>query len=232
MGNWVSLIRLYICTSMCLCDCMCVFLYCCVPPFFQTTSKSHSCFRQLGKMKFRLNLMFLVEYLTFLFLSVFLRCCISITVPIKCHKHNISATISGTHNSLWFLVKLCAGWAYVSTMHLFDFSFSIADRCFIALPINCERQANNSAWHPVFWTGSLLVKMMMRIKLKVCLHIFILHIFTAWPRLLRAAMRSLQTYSYLTLVSCTRGYHMTSFWKLCDLNRKHGHGYPWDKYTY
>ena len=52
---WTSLICLYICTSMCLYDCMCVFLYCCVPPFFQTTSKSHSCFRQLGKMKFRLQ---------------------------------------------------------------------------------------------------------------------------------------------------------------------------------
>ena len=50
---WTSLICLYICTSMCLYDCMCVFLYCCVPPFFQTTSKSHSCFRQLGKIKFR-----------------------------------------------------------------------------------------------------------------------------------------------------------------------------------
>ena len=58
-------------------------------------------------------------------------------------------------------------------LHFFDFSFSIADRCFIALPINCERQANNSAWHPVFWTGSLLVKMMMRIKLKVCLQVYI-----------------------------------------------------------
>ena len=86
-----------------------------------------------------------------------------ITVPVKCHKHNISATISGIHSSLQFLVKLSAGWAY--RLHFFDFSFSIADRCFIALPINCERQANNSAWHPVFWTGSLLVKMMMRIKL-------------------------------------------------------------------
>ena len=53
------------------------------------------------------------------------------------------------------------------------FSFSIADRCFIALPINCERQANNSAWHLVFWTGSLLVKMTMRIKLKVCLQVYI-----------------------------------------------------------
>ena len=101
---WISIICLYSCTSMCLYDCMCVFLYCCVPPFFQTTSKSHSCFRQLGKMKFRLNLMLLVEYLAFLFLCVFLRCCISITVPIKCHKHNISATISGgSHNSCNFL---------------------------------------------------------------------------------------------------------------------------------